>query len=117
MVCQRLRGLLSPLEGVTIDGEAHNATEALEFIQKKKPDVVILDIQMPDGNGFDVLQITKGHSPSTVVIIFTNYPFPQYRRKYLDAGADFFLDKSVEFEKLVELINQLSKVARIAKTN
>ena len=108
MVCNRLRGLLSTVRGVEIGGEAHSANEALDFIQENRPDIVILDIQMPGGSGFKVLQRTKIDLPGTIVIILTNYPYPQYKKKYLAAGADYFFDKSTEFEKLVELIRQLS---------
>jgi len=44
-----------------------------------------------------------------VVIVFTNYPYPQYRRKCIDAGADFFFDKSTEFDKVTEVLKQLSQ--------
>jgi len=108
MVCSRLRDLLSAIRGVAVSGEAHSANEALDFIQENSPDIVILDIQMPGGSGFPVLQRTKTDLPGTIVIILTNYPYPQYKKKYLEAGADYFFDKSTEFEKLVDLIRQLS---------
>ena len=51
--------------------------------------------------------------PSCVVIIFTNYPYPQYRKKCMEAGADFFFDKSMEFEKIPEVLGQLVLEAKM----
>jgi DNA-binding NarL/FixJ family response regulator len=41
--------------------------------------------------------------------MFTNYPYPQYRKKYMDAGADFFFDKSTEFDKITEILKKLTQ--------
>jgi DNA-binding NarL/FixJ family response regulator len=100
---ERLITILSELKGIEIIGQAKGPLEAQEAIPKLKPDVVILDIRMPGGKGIDVLEnIKKGKSPP-IVIMFTNYPYPQYRKKYMDAGADFFFDKSTEFDKITEI--------------
>ncbi len=107
MVCDRLASLLAPIEGVTIAGQAHDVPDAIDSIRQLKPDAVILDIQMPGGSGFDVLQQVKKDTPAPVVIIMTNYPYPQYRRKYLEAGADYFFDKSTEFDKVISLVSEL----------
>ena len=70
---------------------------------------MILDIRMPGGSGIDVLrEIKKGNQPPLVMVL-TNYPYPQYHRKYIDAGADFFFDKSTEFEKVTEVLKQLKQ--------
>ena len=108
IIRERLEMLLSELKGIEIIGQAKGSTEAEEAIPKLKPDVVILDIRMPGGNGIDVLEnIKKGKSPP-IVIMFTNYPYPQYRKKYMDAGADFFFDKSTEFDKITEILKKLT---------
>ena len=107
MVCERLASLLTPIEGITIAGRAHDVPDAIESIRRLKPDAVILDIQMPGGSGFDVLQQVKKDEPAPIVVMMTNYPFPQYRKKYLEAGADYFFDKSTEFNKVVGLFDRL----------
>ena len=101
---QRMIALLSELPGLNIIAQATNKQEALKSISKYKPDVAILDIRMPGGSGIDVLKYIKKYYPSSCVIMFTNYPFNQYRKKCKEAGADFFFDKSSEFEKLVEIL-------------
>jgi DNA-binding NarL/FixJ family response regulator len=96
VVRERLVGMLSEIEGVEIAGEAENPQEAIEAIRRLKPDAVVLDIQMPGGNGIDVLEQIKKDSPAPMVIMLTNFPYPQYRKKCMEIGADFFFDKSTE---------------------
>ena len=55
----------------------------------------------------NALEVIKKNKLCSNVIMFTNYPYPQYRRKCMDLGADFFLDKSTDFEKLTEVLKQL----------
>jgi DNA-binding response OmpR family regulator len=68
---------------------------------------VILDIRMPGGNGIQVLEAIKTSTAAPVVIMLTAFPYPQYRKKCLEVGADYFLDKTTEFERVVEVLEQL----------
>jgi DNA-binding NarL/FixJ family response regulator len=99
--------LLSELRGVEIVGQAQAAPEALRAIREHKPDVVTLDIQMSDGGGIDVLRKIKRDGSATVVIVLTNSTSPPYRKSSMEAGADFFLDKSTEFKEVREIIQSL----------
>jgi DNA-binding NarL/FixJ family response regulator len=106
----RLVDMLSEIEDLDIVGEAADFKEALRAIDLLKPDVVILDIRMPGEEGIIVLEdIKKIKEKGPMVIVFTNFPYFQYRKRCLDAGADFFFYKAVEFEKLLELIGRLSR--------
>jgi len=107
IIRERLVSMLSEIKGVEIVGEAKNAHDALEDIEKLKPDAVILDIRMPGGNGIDVLEKIKEGRPKTQVIMFTNYLYPQYRKRCMELGADFFFDKSNEFEKVTGVIQKM----------
>lgn len=107
IVRERLIDMLSMLKDAEVVGHASQGTEALDSIQELKPDVVILDIQMPRGSGIDVLQAIRKEGLAPVVIMFTNYPYPKYRRKCMDAGADFFFDKSTEFEQMINVLRDL----------
>jgi DNA-binding NarL/FixJ family response regulator len=109
IVREHLVTLLDELAGVEIVGQAEDVAEAIRGIRTLQPDVVILDIRLPDGSGIEVLQNIKQDEAAPMVIILTNYPYPGYRKRCLDAGADFFLDKSTEFDqipKLFELLKQ-----------
>jgi DNA-binding NarL/FixJ family response regulator len=103
--------LLSVSEEIEIAGEADNPGDAIEDILKLNPDVVILDIRMPDGNGIDIIEFIKKKNLFTIVIVFTNYPYRQYREKCMELGADFFFDKSNDFEKIPELLKQLLPIS------
>jgi DNA-binding NarL/FixJ family response regulator len=107
VLCERLIEMLSDIPGIEIIGHAQDVTGALYSIKKLNPDIVILDIRMPGGSGIDVLQDIKKEKQAPMVIILTNYPYPQYRKKCLGLGADYFFDKSTEFEKVTELFKHL----------
>ncbi len=103
--------MLGEIDGVEVIGQARNVAEAIELIRESKPAVVILDIRMPGGSGIDVLESIKSEEPSPVVIMRTNYPYPQYRRRCLEAGADFFFDKSNEFHKIQQVFREMASHA------
>jgi DNA-binding NarL/FixJ family response regulator len=102
---KRIIAMLSDLENIETIGEAENVQDAITSIRAFDADVVILDIRMPGGSGIDVLKKIEKINGAPVVIILTNYPHSQYRKKCMEAGADFFFDKSGEFEKIVEVVS------------
>ena len=105
MVCDRLTTMLTQIGGVDVVGRAYDVPEAINSIEKVVPDLVILDLQMPSGTGLDVLSRIKHDNLSPKIIMLTNYPFPQYRKRSIEAGADYFFDKSTEFEKIPGVVN------------
>lgn len=107
VVVERLIAMLSEIPEIEIVGQAQEPLEAINSIQRLKPDAVILDIRLRGGSGIDVLQSIKKDNPALLVIILTNYPYPQYREKCMDTGADFFFDKSTEFEKITKVFKKL----------
>ena len=107
LVGERLVSLLSEVDGVDVVGSAESAEEGIEGISKSKPDVAILDIRMPAGNGIAILERIKRHGSSPTVIMLTNYPYPQYRKKCMAAGADYFFDKSGEFQKVTDVLERM----------
>ena len=107
IVRQRLATMLLELEGIEIIGQAQNSVETCESVQSLNPDVVILDIVMCGRSRIDLLSTIKRNAFAPIVIVFTNSPYPQYRKKCLEQGADFFLDKCRESRKLIEVVRQL----------
>ena len=101
--------MLGDIPGTEMVGQAATVNEAIDGILQTCPEVVILDIQMPGGTGIEVLKRVKTFPLQPVVIIFTNHPFPQYRKKCFEAGADYFFEKSTDQETLIDLIEHLSK--------
>jgi DNA-binding NarL/FixJ family response regulator len=112
-VRQRLVTMALDLPEVDVVGQAGDVPESLAAIRRTRPDVVILDIRMPGGNGIDVLREVKKMTPAPQVIMLTNFAYAQYRKKCEEAGADFFLDKSAEFEKLPQALEQVRGELRV----
>lgn len=106
-VMERLADLLEDVPGAELVGQAGDVPDAVRRIQKMKPDALILDLQMPGGSGLDVLRAIRTEQPRICVLVFTNYPYPQFREECLSAGANFFLDKSKEFEKIPDILRGL----------
>jgi two-component system, NarL family, invasion response regulator UvrY len=96
--------VLSEIEGIAISGKAKNGIEALRMFKELCPDVLVLDVSMPEKSGIEVLQEIRRDDRSTTIIIFTIDP--QLREYSLRAGANYFLSKN-EIGDLVELFQHL----------
>lgn len=108
VVRQRLRSAIDGLPDVTVVGEAPDADHAVALIQAQAPDVVVLDMFMPGGGGTRVLQDLQGADGRPIMLVFTNFAYPEYRDACLQLGADHFLDKSADLERLLSIITQLA---------
>lgn len=107
IVRERLAYLLGDVDGVEIVGQAEDAVEAANLADKLKPDVAILDVRMPPGSGADALRDIKRNNPRSTVIMLTNFVDPENRKLCIDRGADYFFDKSIEFDKAVAVLRDL----------
>src|SRR5215467_10265610 len=107
LIVDRLIASLEAIKGVEVVDRAGTVEEASEAVRTLRPDVVILDMRMPGGSGLDVLGSMKKDQVSCVVIVLTNFANPQYRKKCLASGANFFLDKSTEFDKVGDVLRSL----------
>jgi DNA-binding NarL/FixJ family response regulator len=111
LVVERLVAMLAELQHVEIIGHAADARAATQSIRNLKPHVVILDLHMPGTSGFEVLRNIKRERPKIIVMILTNHADNQYQKMCLAAGADFFLDKSGQFNMIPELFQTLARGA------
>jgi DNA-binding NarL/FixJ family response regulator len=109
LVRERVASIISEIPGAKVIGEAGNSIEAIELVRKTKPDVVILDIKMPGESGLQVLRKLKNEFEGLKIIMLTNYSDSQYKAECLMHGADYFLCKSDEFNKLPEVFSKLGK--------
>ena len=101
---KRLVELLGDVDGVEIIGQVADTESAIQGIQSLKPDVVILDIRMPGGNGIQVLDAVRKVDSDVLIIMLTAFPTDQYRVKCHQSGADFFFDKAKDFERVAEIV-------------
>ena len=105
---QRLIELFSRIEGIKVIGQAQNVPEALVAARTLRPEVIVLDIQMPGGSGIDVLREVKRDYPETIVIMLTNHAEGQYRKRCMELKADYFLSKSADSKLLVKIGEELA---------
>lgn len=104
--------MLAETRGVELAGEAASVADALARIPAGRPDAVLVDLRLPDGDGFEVIRAAKTMTPTPVVVVLTSYAYPQLRAQGLAAGADWFLDKSTEFLRVPEILTSLQRVSR-----
>jgi len=102
-----LKALISQQAGVKVTAEAPNGWEAINLIETKFPDVVLMDVHMPIMNGLDATRIIKRNWPQIQIVILTMYP--DYHADALAAGADAFLLKGCLVEELMSLLHELEE--------
>lgn len=102
LIWRRLFDMLQELSFVSLLFYARNLAEARHCLDGCVPDLVILDIALPDGNGLDLLRHLQSAELDTRVALFTNST--DLRVKGLAMGADWFFDKSLDFSQLLDLI-------------
>ena len=104
---ERLAVRLREIPGVEIAGQAATVAEALSAVRQLKPDVMILDLRLPDGNGLEVLRVMQREQIPTRVIVLTSFPYPQYEQRARAAGAYAFLNKAKDFGRVADLVRSL----------
>lgn len=107
-VAERVRETISGIAGVTIVDTLDREETAVDKVSRGGIDVVILDLHLNRGSGFGVLRSLAKHKRGRpVVVIFTNYDLPEYRRQAIALGADHYLDKGRDFERIPDLLTSL----------
>src|SRR5271170_4369677 len=109
IVRRGLRSLLEKREGWEVCGEAGDGREAVEKALQLKPDVVVVDIGMPNLNGLDTTRQLLQHDPQQKVIVLTITDSDQVIREALDAGARGFVLKSDAARDLVSAVEALQR--------
>jgi DNA-binding NarL/FixJ family response regulator len=100
-----LRSLLEKQQGMEVVGEAENGRRALELAHQKKPDVVIMDVSMPDLNGIEATRQMLADQPRVRVIALSMHSDRRLVAGMLQAGASGFLLKDCAFDELARAIN------------
>ncbi|MBE0627060.1 MAG: response regulator transcription factor [Burkholderiales bacterium] len=100
----RLATTIRGIDGAQLAGEAGTVGSAIDGIRATRPGAVILDLQLEDGSGLEVLRAVRPTAPALHVAVLTNYATDQHRRACMDAGAEYFLDKSSDFPRIREIV-------------
>jgi DNA-binding NarL/FixJ family response regulator len=99
--------LVASIDGVAqVIGRATNARDAISGIRNGNPHLTVFDIGI--ANGIDLLRQIKNHQPPVIVVILTHSAEEPTRRRCLHLGAEYFLDKIYEFDKVREIVIAIS---------
>ena len=94
---------------VEIVGHADTEKESIEAILASPVDVVVVDLNLREGNGMAVIEKIRNANPTPrpSIIVFTNQPFPEIRRRAMQLEADYFFDKSADFDAVRDTLRKL----------
>ncbi len=104
-----LREALGKADDIEVVGESGTAAETIEMVKRDRPEVLLLDITLPDRSGFDVLAELRQIETAPLVIVLTWHTEPSYAARAIAAGAHGYLTKSVEPEQLLAAIRAVSR--------
>jgi len=110
-ISHRLKDLVEAVPCASVVGQATTEVSAVKLCRMDNPNVILLDMQLESGTGLGFLRAMRysnaNYKPH--IIVLTNYPCALMERAAVVLGADYFMDKSREFHKLVPLLTRLTR--------
>jgi DNA-binding NarL/FixJ family response regulator len=107
-VRRELRTLLPLLDTIDVVGEAENGQEAIELAATLRPDVIIMDVEMPIVDGLAATRIIKQERPACRIVVLSIHSEEAIRAQARSAGADDFVDKGAPLAALLQAIQTIS---------
>lgn len=107
LVRDGIKALLEDQTGITVIDEASNGKEALEVVSKSKPDILIVDIRMPEMNGIEVVAEMSKQYKDVKTLVLSMHDSEEYVVKSIQAGADGYLLKGASKEEFLKAIHQI----------
>jgi DNA-binding NarL/FixJ family response regulator len=104
LVLERLKDLLTDVAGAQIVGEAGTASAAIAGILDAQPDIALLDLNLAEGSGLDVLRALHARMPQVAFYMLSNFSAYPYRELAQRLGASGYFDKTKDFERMRELV-------------
>ena len=108
MVIEGIRSLLQNDKDIEWAGHASNAASCLAFLQQQQPDIILMDINLPDKSGIDLCKEVKQKYPSVFVIGLSTFNQQSFIQKMIDNGASGYLLKNATKEELLESIQTVA---------
>ncbi|MGY1488310.1 response regulator [Methylobacillus pratensis] len=112
---ETIMDILSDCRSLSFEGVALSQDEAIAQLYEQPYDLLLVDIELAQGNGFEVIKATQRPDfpfPRPAYLILTNHAYPQYRQMANELGVDHFFDKSMDFDLAIETIE--AQAARFA---
>src|SRR5450759_1713609 len=106
VIRNHLTHMIESVPGLDVVGSADEVAVAIAEIESLRPDAVIVDIQIVNGSGLDVLSQVRERVPGLRSIVLTNFPSSQPRKRAKEVGSDYFLDKSNEFKRIAPILEE-----------
>ena len=106
LIREHLTHMIKSVPGLDVVGGADHVEAAVADIESLRPDAVIVDIQIVNGSGLDVLSQARERVPGLRSIVLTNFASSQHRKRAKDLGSDYFLDKSNEFKRIAPILEK-----------
>ncbi|CAA9428837.1 MAG: Two-component transcriptional response regulator, LuxR family [uncultured Rubrobacteraceae bacterium] len=98
--------MLAREEGLEVVGEAANGWEAVELCRKLRPDLILMDVRMPEMDGLEATRRIKAEFPTTGVLVVTTYDNPDYLLEAIEAGAAGYILKDAPKQQLVNAVRR-----------
>jgi DNA-binding NarL/FixJ family response regulator len=105
-----LKRILAGIPGIRIVGRSSNGTDALQNIRLLRPDVVLLDVDVPEMNGVEVVSSMRSEGISSIVMMLSDYATPFHRQAAIAAGADYYLDKFFDSQQIGPILDSLVRI-------
>src|SRR5687768_1789383 len=115
IVREGLRLILETAEGIEIVGEASDGAECLQLVPELKPDVILMDLQMPRMDGITAIDHLRSEHPETAIVILTTFNEDDLMIRGLQAGARGYLLKDTDRENLLDTIHATAKGETLLK--
>lgn len=109
MVIEGIRSLLQNEKGIEWTGHAMTAASCLAFLKKQQPDVILMDINLPDKSGIDLCKEVKEKYPSVFIVGLSTFNQQSFIQKMMDNGASGYVLKNATQEEITEAIGTVIK--------
>ena len=104
-----IRRVLEMRSGLTVAGEASDGAEALRMIGVLQPDIIVLDLAMPEIDGLEVLERLRARAPRLKILVLTVHAHPEYIRRAVQTGTDGYLLKESAVQELLTAIDSVMR--------
>jgi DNA-binding NarL/FixJ family response regulator len=107
-ITEALEQTLEAEDNMTVVGHADNAARAIHALETMDVDAVVVDLNLREGSGLQVLShLHRNGNPKSILrIVLTNHATPVFRRTCESFGAEYFFDKSLEFDRAIEVLKE-----------